>query len=74
MEVFIKPTLVIISQHIRISNILYTLNLCNVICQVYLNKAGKNKMEWKYRNETNYSPKNYCFPENSKRTSKIQQD
>lgn len=47
MVVLTKPV-VIISQYVCIYQItmLYTLNLSNVICQLYLNKPGRNKKEY----------------------------
>ena len=38
-----NPTEVNILQCISVSNHMYTLNLNTVLCQLYLNKAGKNK-------------------------------
>ena len=44
MEMLINLIVVIISQYICVTNLtVYSLNLYNVICQLYLNKAGKNK-------------------------------
>lgn len=41
--VLINTMLIIIMQHESVSIItLYTLNLCNVSCQLYLNNAGGN--------------------------------
>ena len=41
MEVLTNPIEENISQCISVSNQVYTLDLHNVICQFYLNKAGK---------------------------------
>ena len=48
MEVLTNTTVVIISQYIGQQIItLYTLNVYSVICQLYLNKAGKKISIWK---------------------------
>ena len=48
MDLLANLIMVIISQHIIYQIITYTLNLHNVICQLYLNKAGERKeiSEW----------------------------
>lgn len=47
-----KPIVVIISQYIHVSIImLYTLNLSNIICQLYLNKTRGIKVN--NNNKTN---------------------
>ena len=43
IEVLTNPTVVIILQYMYQIITLYTLNLHNVICQLYLNKAEKIK-------------------------------
>ena len=44
MQVLAKAMVVIILQYISLSNMLYTLSLHNVICQLYLNKPGGKKV------------------------------
>ena len=42
MDVLTNITVVIISQYIfMLDHHVYTLNLCNIICQLYLSKAEK---------------------------------